>query len=460
MKNHSVSIFISIILFIGFYSPLSAQWQSLGNDIIPKDHRIWSIKVAPDQSIWALSTFDSFPPSDHLPILHRSTDEGLSWSQQAIAGADSRFGWDISPLDSLHAFAALGNGGLYETKDGGVTWEVVRSFPLYSQAVHFFNEEEGVVIGLDSFNYLVIGFTVNGGKVWRPLGGAFQHQGINSSLPVRNPTERLPAITFSVNAAYDYYENSMMIGTSLGGYWISRDKGHNWTRNTTPLVGLGIAVSNVAMEDEKTFLVSGDIRTSDRTGTETLSFVTRDGGQSWVQGSPGITAAAAHSIPGREGTFILVGHNDFGWGSAGTAISYDYGANWQIIDDRSLIAIDFSAEGLGVGACCNNHWSTANGQIMMWDFDFILATEDQQFSHKMTLRPNPVQDQLLIDIGEEFAGKALNLLITAANGQVMRQIQEPYAASLRVDVSSLPKGLYTIRLSSLERWAIEKFMKL
>lgn len=459
MKNYGISIFILTALFSSLYTSISAQWQSLGSEIIPQDHRIWSIKIAPDQSIWALSTYDSFPPINHVPVLHKSTNEGLSWSSHPISIAESKIGWDIAPIDSLNAFAAFGNAGLYKTTDGGQTWEAVQSFQLYSQAVHFFNNEEGVVIGLDAFNYLVIGFTRNGGKTWRPLGGAFHHQGIHSSLPFRIPGERLPAITFSVNSAYDYHDKSMIIGTSEGGIWATTDRGHNWIRKTTPLSDLGLAVSNVAMKDEYTFLVAGDIKTDDRVGVETVSFVTEDGGESWIRGTPGVTAAASHYIPGTPGTFIIVGHNDFGWGDEGTAISHDFGNSWQIIDGTSLIALDFSSGGLGVGACCNNSWPTANGQIMKWEPTVISSIKGRPFRNDVRVSPNPVHDKLLIETENSFEGLNLDLYIISTNGQILLKEKIPNESSYSLDTSFLPSGVYTVRLQGAKGWAIQKIIK-
>ena len=174
----------------------------------------------------------------------------------------------------------------------------------------------------------------------------------------------------------------MMVGVSDGSVWRSVDMGYNWTRIPTPLSDMGIMANIVAMKNGQAFMVAGDF-TFSFTDTFTVNFATQDGGQSWVSGMSGLTVAATHFLPGSRGTFLMAGHNDFGFGREGTAVSYDFGETWELIDTTSIIAMDFLDDSTGYGACCNNFWPTANGQISIWNGDSLWTS--------CNLYPNPIQ---------------------------------------------------------------------
>ena len=118
--------FILLFSIQFFYINLSAQWESMGDDIIPPGERVWSIKMAPDYSIWAVSTHDG-SPAGQMPKVHRSADGGENWINAGISEAWSSRVWDISPLDSMNAFIAADNKGIHQTTDGGQNWNKVES---------------------------------------------------------------------------------------------------------------------------------------------------------------------------------------------------------------------------------------------------------------------------------------------------------------------------------------------
>lgn len=454
--KHQTFTFI-VIFTILFNSNLFAKWESLGDDIIPQNHRVWSIKVAPDKSVWAISTFDNFPPTGYYPRVHRSNDGGATWTETELPVGLSTYGWDISPIDSNTAFIALNTAGLYRTTDGGMNWEEVTSFPFRVLFVHFFNNQEGLAFGTDG-SARTISLTNDAGDSWTHLGGQDWLQPEGTSLPTFDGGESV-GLTFSVNSFYDYQGDTFILGNSNGTYWISYDKGYNWERKPTPLVAEGLLVSNVAMKDENTFMVVGDTEDNTFNGVTAINFTTQDGGETWIEGNSGLTAAASHYLPNSDSIFIMVGHNDFGWGSEGTAISYDYGENWERLDNTGLIAIDFIDENTGYGSCCNNVWATANGQIHKWNFDLATATFEIIQSDRVQLMPNPVQEQLTIVINQVFQANQLSLEIIAANGQVVFMDQVSNDEHVSVSVAELPAGFYTVRVAGSQSSVVKKFIK-
>jgi photosystem II stability/assembly factor-like uncharacterized protein len=363
-----------LLLFISIPFCTSAQWESLGDSIVPQDHIVKSLKIAPDHSIWFISTH-----STQLPKIHISTDEGKTWNISKVPFKDSIEGWDISPIDSMTAFIALGSAGLYKTTNGGQSWASIENYPYSCIIVHFFNKTEGWVFsGRQLYaksslkNWNVHSVTKDGGESWTHIGGKNWDQPPGTSLPKPIPNE-MTGIIGSINASYDYTENAIIMGMSSGNYWLSLDKGYNWSRHQSPLTELGIFTSSVAMKDSKTFMVSGNY--NPRKYAITKSYTTLDGGKNWLQGKPEVTASATHYIPESDGTFVMLGISDNSWGGGkGTAITYDYGKNWEIIDNTRLSTLDFIDRNIGFAAYGNfNFYTTTTGQIYKWDFDLPSA---------------------------------------------------------------------------------------
>jgi len=290
------SFLISVFAFVLFSSISSAQWEPVGDDVVPVDHRVWSIKIAPDNSIWAIATFGGFPPTSYTPKVFRSVDNGDTWVMTEIPQGLSNVGWDISPVDGNVAYAALDVAGLHKTEDGGISWTQDPSYDHRALFVHFYNENEGCVIGREApVPNTVISVTRDGGQSWTEIGGGSWSQPAGTSLPTMNGAE-YPGFTFSINSNYDYSESAFIFGMNNGNYWISKDKGFNWTRGITPLTTMGIRASNVTIKDETTFMVAGDTD-SNLDAVPTVSFTTKDGGDTWIEGSPGVTCAGTQYIP-------------------------------------------------------------------------------------------------------------------------------------------------------------------
>ncbi|MEM6261275.1 MAG: T9SS type A sorting domain-containing protein [Bacteroidota bacterium] len=457
MKNQL--LIYSMVLLLSSTASLQAQWTSLGNNIIPSNHRVWSLKIAPDKSVWAVSSFDNSPPLNNYPEVHRSTDAGKTWETTQLPAGFSTYGWDISPIDSNIAYVALDSSGLYKTIDGGQNWNKVTSYPYLAVAVHFFNSQEGLVLGAD--NFITIGVTTNGGNTWTHMGGANWVQPSGTSIPPINRNSR-PYFSYSISSFYDVKGEVIIFGNTTGEYWISTDKGYNWESKETPLKDIGLRLSNVAIKDDSTFMVAGDILDATGDGVATVNYTTQDAGNTWIRGNSTLTCGATHYIPGSDSVFVMMGHNNFGWGREGTAISYDYGATWEKLDATRALAMDFADDSTGYAACCDNIWPTANGQIFKWNLDLNPPTSivDESQIDLLKIFPNPANEAVQLELPSGLIGKSIAVQVLDVHGRTLKQESKfTTQKKLKLDVQGLTSGRYHVVIQGDRAYMRGSFIK-
>ena len=78
-----------------------------------------------------------------------------------------------------------------------------------------------------------------------------------------------------------------------------------------------------------------------------------------------------------------------------------------------------------------------------------------------TLFPNPATDMLNLKFEEDWMGQEIQAEIVGVDGKVYlnKQIIPGEAGSEENDISTLPKGLYLIRLSTPEGYTTLRFIK-
>ena len=463
----SASSIFNRILIVAFplltiiHPYLNAQWTSFGNDIVPVDHRLSALKIAADSSIWIISVHKSVPtPSTEQAKVTRSVNIGATWNTANIPETFGQIGYDISPLDRDHAFAAVAEAGLFETTDGGASWSQITTYPYKAEALHFFNDMEGWVFGLDPSSITVMSVTSDGGATWTHAGGSSWTQPPGMSLPDFESQESLLS-GYTTSSGVEIYEESIYITTWYGDYWHSPDKGYNWARKWTPFADMNRNISSIAAKDNQTIMIASDF-VWPSLGEPTISYTTFDGGESWeIEGSPGITPSAIHHLPDTDSIFIMTGPFAMGVNTFGTSISYNSGKDWELIgSDIRVSALAFINKDLGIGACLNTS-SFFNGIVARWNFDVSTATKKIE-QEQLHLFPNPVRDKLLLHLNLHSPLEP-NIEIVNMFGQVV--LQRPVGRfsgntqQIPLDVSSLDAGVYFLRVYDNGKSISRKFIK-
>lgn len=226
-------------------------------------------------------------------------------------------------------------------------------------------------------NIITHSVTSDGGNTWTHIGGESWAEPPGTSLPPRDSFEHW-GFALNISSMYDVQGDMIILGSSHGHYWKSMDRGYNWTRHWTPFDSTGTRISTVAIKDESTFVVSGNRRSygpREDMDQNTRTFTTFDGGATWLEGNPGVTAASLHYLEGTDSTLVMVGHREYWFGGGkGTAISHDFGANWQRLDNRDLIVADFLDKDYGFATYANvDEYASVSGQVYKWNYELPVA---------------------------------------------------------------------------------------
>jgi predicted GH43/DUF377 family glycosyl hydrolase/photosystem II stability/assembly factor-like uncharacterized protein len=314
-------------------SPIqSAIWQ-VQNSNLPSNAFVVCLSAVNDQVCWGLAQI--YPPST-IPYAGfiRTTDGGNNWVCDTIAGISNGYFQLIFAIDADTAYATVYvnasevSKGIYKTTNGGSTWNRQNAFNASQYGpgyVHFFDSQNGLVIGDPNLETYT---TTNGGLIWNSVVMPVALTGENTSI------NRNGIIA---------YDNFVWFSTGAR-LFKSTDRGYTWTImvyepqyiNWTP---------SIAFQDS----MNGIYSLKKRLALDHFYRKTTDGGVTWVTLSNTIlnnlAPTALQHLPGTEATYIVGG--GMPQGMRGTAVTYDAGESWSVIDTAANYQISFPSYTVG-----------------------------------------------------------------------------------------------------------------
>lgn len=328
------------------------QWNLKAKGIIVESHRVYSVKMVDENIIWMVSTYDAFPPPENAnPYIIKSLDGGTTWEQYKLPNTRGHYAFDIAPIDENTAYVVINDEDfrddvyedfIYKTTDGGSSWEIVDSYPHSPSFIHFFDQENGWVLGAENSNgFSVMSVTADGGATWNHAGGEDWVIPEGRNLPDLDSTAFIGTWAFSVNSNYEIVDSSIIIGGSKR-YWISHDMGYNWQSFESPLFEDNRITTVVAMKDTTTLMLASNVDTLNNLAYN-IAYTTTNGGETWTKSFPQTHLSAIHYLPNTENSFIAIGHANFGVGNYGTSRT-DNLTGWRLVDDTRLLAMDLYGE--------------------------------------------------------------------------------------------------------------------
>ncbi len=251
----------------------------------------------------------------------RSVDGGKKWKWIKIKGFEKTDFRDIEAFDEKTAVIMGVDEPAYilRTTDGGETWKVVyenKAKGMFLDAMEFWNEQSGIVVGDPINGRFFILRTFDGGKTWRNIP--------EENRPIADSGEACFAAS-GTNVRKLSKSEAVFVSGGLSSHIFIRDK-----KILLPILQgkESTGANSVAVKNSKTLVVvGGDFLQKDSTNRNcTLS---EDGGKTWLQPQKSPSGYRSSVEYLTKDKWITCGLN-------GVDISNDNGMNWEKISDQSF----------------------------------------------------------------------------------------------------------------------------
>lgn len=305
MKN--VLCLVSILISVQI---LTAQKIQILTDSLHATLR--GLSVVDDKIIWV---------SGSNGTVGKSIDGGITWKWITVKGFENTDFRDIEAISNTKAII-MGTGApsyILRTTNGGESWEVVfenKTKGMFLDAMTFWNDQSGIVIGDPINNHFYIGRTFDGGKTWRTIPEA--------NKPVSENGEYCFASSGTNIRKLNKAEAVFVTGGLVSRIFI-RDK-----KITLPLLQgkESTGANSIAVKNKKTMVVVGGDFTK-KNDTLKNCTITYNGGTTWVlpDKSPSGYRSCVEYL--QKNKWITCGLN-------GVDISNDDGKTWSSISTEGF----------------------------------------------------------------------------------------------------------------------------
>ena len=203
----------------------------------------------------------------------RSVDSGNTFKWTTVKGFEKKDFRDIEAFDEMVAviMSVAEPAYMLRTTDGGETWKVVyenKSKGMFLDAMEFWDDKSGVVIGDPINGKFFIARTYDGGMKWKDIPP--------QNSPVADSGEACFASS-GTNIRKFNKEEAVFISGGLKSHLFIRDR-----KILLPIIqgAEATGANSMAVKNPKTMIVvGGDFQTKDSTTKN--CFITEDGGTTW-----------------------------------------------------------------------------------------------------------------------------------------------------------------------------------
>ena len=319
---------LNIFFVLIFPSALLSQKIILQNSSSTSSLR--GLSVVNDKIAWV---------SGSKGTVGRSIDGGKTWKYFSIPGFTDADFRDIEAFDAKTAVVMnIQNPAcILKTNDGGISWKKTFSFAdttLFLDAMEFWNEQSGILLGDPINNHFFIARTFDGGESWQvlpptltPVADSGEACFASSGTNVRRLNKKEAVFVSGGSSSHFYYRNE---------------------RINLPLVQgrASTGANSIAIKDKNTLIVVGGDFTQ-KEDTVMNSCYSYDGGNTWVVPEKRPTGYRSCVEYINKQTWITCGLN-------GADISGDNGKTWNRISNVSFHVVRKSKKGKAVFFAGNN----------------------------------------------------------------------------------------------------------
>jgi photosystem II stability/assembly factor-like uncharacterized protein len=265
----------------------------------------------------------------------KSNDGGVTWEWITVKGFENRDFRDIEAFDKDCAIimAISEPAHILKTVDGGKTWKVVFSDStkgMFLDAMDFFNNRNGVVVGDPVDGKVFLAYTKNKGDSWTKFNGERKQR-----RWVTNDGEAFFASS-GTNIRYLKKGSYRLVSGGKSARLFDETGDH-----ALPIVQgkESTGANSIAIYRNQFAVVGGDY-TNDKDTTRNC-IITTDGGRNWV-----VPRTTTHGY--RSCVIYLNSEQLVTCGSSGVDISMDGGLNWKLITPEGFHVCQQAKKGKSV----------------------------------------------------------------------------------------------------------------
>lgn len=287
--------------------------------VLVKDKKVSlrGLSVVTDKIVWVSGTNGT---------VGKSIDGGKNWDWMTVKHFEKT---DFRDIEAFSEKAAVIMGVsepayILKTMDGGISWEVAMADStkgMFLDAMTFFNDNSGVVIGDPINNKMFIGWTFNGGSTWRGIP--------YDNHPAVDSGEACFASSGTNIAALNKRREAVFVTGGLHSRMFIRNE-----KIELPILqgkestgANSVAVKKISKTKNIIIVVGGDFATKD--ATEKNCCITSDNGKTFT-----IPAVPPHGY--RSCVEFLKKNDWISCGLNGVDYSTDNGNNWTLISSEGF----------------------------------------------------------------------------------------------------------------------------
>jgi photosystem II stability/assembly factor-like uncharacterized protein len=433
-----------LLLFL-LLSPFIMLAQDFWTEVTPfstnNNYSVNQISIANNNIVWVhgndTTNFNSFEKWS------RSVDGGITWTEGNIdLGVSNVNVGSIHAVSATTAYVSVFStisgveGGVWITADSGATWtkQPTASFNAidsFANFIHFFDTQNGVVVGDPVNGYFEIYTTADGGNLW-----------------TRVPEANLPAIQvneYAYTLNYQTKDNVMWFTTNKGRIFKSIDAGIHWSVSNGPVSNFD--VFDLAFKSEIEGIVTG----------QGGIWKTFDGGVTWqsynLMGDQTYLRDSSVYVPQTNNTYFCWGRNEAGALPTfpatvdGASYSTNGGFSWINLNDADQnpvypesIKFQSGTVAFCIGSYTNNP-SSGLKFFRLTDPLNRLGNSHFETNSKISMSPNPT-DGILKITGSTIS----SIRVFEITGKEIYTQSYNNAEEVSLNISTLNTGIYIAKI--------------
>lgn len=382
-----------------------------------------------DQNTAWITYFDGSGSQTYPKYVGVTTNGGTNWKANLVSNLPSNaLISDVGAIDGTTAFIvtapASGSGaanGLWKTTNGGTSWAKITGVfgtSSFGNIIHFFDANNGLVIGDPVNGKYEMYKTTDGGNTWSTLATA---------------PSPLSGEEYGYVAGRVFLGEDLWLTSNTGRILHTKDRGATWDSYFSPVDDFAgeISSANMSFSSSKYGLLVDN--------TSAL-WVTEDGGANWdILSSNEYFDGDISYVPGSNGIFVSTGFDPDSGAGVGSAYTNDNGKTWKKIDD--------GLQRLFIGAHdCNSVWvghyttntSGTGGILKLNDIPGCTLGTTEQSASKVELKAVVNAGTLNVVSNKEIK----SVLVGDLTGRRLTEVN-----SKNVNISALKSGVYYARVA-------------